>query len=69
MTDPNAKRPRKPQLGEFLEAEALVNYLKRGHRRSTLTPYRDRITVNNGLGGERFDLVRVDEGVRWQRTR
>lgn len=62
-----ASKPRKPQLGEVLEAEVLAAYLKQ--RRGTLTPYRDRITVSNGFGEERFDLVRVAQGVRWQRTR
>lgn len=67
--DSTVKRQRRPQLGEFLEAEALVSYLEHGYRRGTLTPHCDRITVNNGLGEERFDLVRVEGGVRWQRTR
>ena len=58
---------RKPQLSEVLEAEVLATYLKQ--RRGTLVPYRDRITVFNGFGEERFDLVRVAQGVRWQRTR
>lgn len=62
-----ASKPRKPQLSEVLEAEVLATYLKQ--RRGTLAPYRDRITVPNGFGEERFDLVRVAQGVRWQRTR
>lgn len=61
-----ASKPRKPQLGEVLEAEVLATYLKQ--RRGTLVPYRDRITVFNGFSEERFDLVRVAQGVRWQRT-
>ncbi len=60
-------KPRKPQLGEVLEAEVLATYLKQ--RRGTLVPYRDRITVSMGFGEEGFDLVRVAQGVRWQRTR
>ena len=59
--------PRKPQLGEVLEAEVLVTYLKQ--RRGTHVPYRDHITVSNGFGEECFDLVRVAQGVRWRRTR
>ncbi len=60
-------RPRKPQVGEVLEAGVLATYLER--RRGTLTPYRDRITVPTGFGEERFDLVKVAQGVRWQRTK
>lgn len=59
--------PRKPQLGAVVEAEVLATYLR--PRRWTLAPYRDRITVPNGFGEERFDLVRVAQGVRWQQTR
>ena len=62
-----SSRPRKPQVGEVLEAGVLATYL--GRRRGTLTPYRDRITVSNGFDEERFELVRVAQGVRWQRTR
>ncbi len=62
-----ASRPAKPRLGEVIEAEVLATYLRQ--RRGTLVPYRDRITVFNGFGEERFDLVRVAQGVRWQRTR
>jgi len=62
-----ASQPRKPRLGDVLEPEVLAAYL--GRRRGTLTPYRDRITVSNGFGEERFELVRVAQGVRWQRTR
>ena len=61
-----ASKPKKPQLGEVVEAEVLATYLR--PRRGTLAPYRDRITVSNGFGEERFDLVRVAQGVRWQRT-
>ncbi len=60
-------RLKKPQLGEVLEAEVLATYL--GRRRGTLTPCCDRITVFSGLSEERFDLVKVAQGVRWQRTR
>ena len=60
-------KTRRPQLGDVLEPEVLATYLKQ--RRGTLVPYRDRITVSNGFGEERFDLVRVAQGVRWQRTR
>ncbi len=60
-------RRRKPQVGEVLEAEVLASYL--GRRRGTLTPNRDRITVCNGHREDRFDLVRVAQDVRWQRTR
>ncbi len=62
-----ASKLRKPQLGEVLEAEVLAAYLKQ--RRGTLTPYRDRITVSNGFGEERFNLIKMAQGVRWQRTR
>ncbi len=64
-----AERPTKPQLGEIVEAEALVAYLEHRHRRGTLTPRSDRITVHTGLAEERFDLVREERVVRWQRTR
>ncbi len=50
-----ANRPRRPRLGEVVEAAVLATYLRQ--RRGTLTPYRDRITVGNGVGEERFDLV------------
>ncbi len=63
----SGRRLRKPQVGEVLEAEVLASYL--GHRRGTLTPNRDRITVCSGHREERFDLVRVAQDVRWQRTR
>lgn len=62
-----ASKPRKPRLGDVLEPEVLATYL--GQRRGTLLPYRDRITVWNGFGEERFDLVQLAQGVRWQRTR
>ncbi len=62
-----ASKPRKPQLGEVLEAEVLVTYLWR--RRGTLTQYRDCIIIFSGFGEERFDLVQTASGVRWQRTR
>ena len=62
-----ASKPRRPRLGDVLEPEVLATYLRQ--RRGTLAPYRDRITVPNGFGEERFDLVRVAQGVRWQRTR
>ena len=65
---PPTRRSR-PRLGEVLEAEALVGYLECAKQRGTLVPYRDRITVPNGFGEERFELVRVAQGVRWQRTR
>ena len=58
---------RRPRLGDVLEREALATYLKQ--RQGTLVPYRDRITVPNRFGEERFDLVRVAQGIRWQRTR
>lgn len=60
-------KPRRPQLGAVLEAAVLATYLRQ--RRGTLVPYRDRITVPNGFGEARFDLVRVAQGVCWQRTR
>ena len=63
------KRPTKPQLGEIVEVETLMAYLEYRHRRGTLTPYSDRITVPTGLAEERFDLVREARLVRWQRTR
>lgn len=63
----SGSRRRKPQVGEVLEAEVLASYL--GHRRGTLTPDRDRITVCDGHREERFELVRVARAVRWQRTR
>lgn len=66
MEGPASKR-RRPRLGDVLEPEALATYLRQ--RRGTLAPYRDRITVPAGFGEERFDLVRVAQGVRWQRTR
>lgn len=59
----------RPRLGEVLEAEVLVGYLERAKQRVTLVPYRDRITVSTGFGEERFDLVRLERGVCWQRTR
>lgn len=62
-----ASKPRRPRLGDVLEPEALARYLRQ--RRGTLAPFCDRITVRNGFGEERFDLVRVAQGVRWQRTR
>ena len=62
-----ASKPSKPQHGELMEAEVLATYL--GQRRGTLVLYRDRITVPNGFTEERFELVRVAQGVRWQRTR
>lgn len=65
---PTVRRP-KPRLGEVLEAEVLVGYLERAKQRVTLLPYRDRITVSLGFGEECFDLVRVVQGVCWQRTR
>ena len=64
-----AKRPTKPQLGEIVEVETLMAYLGYRHRRGTLTPHSDRITVHTGLAEERFDLVREALLVRWQRTR
>lgn len=64
-----AKRPTKPQLGEIVEVETLMAYLEHRHRRGTLTPYSDRITVQTGLAEERFDLIREERVVRWQRTR
>lgn len=67
VIESRAGKPRKPQLGEVLEPEMLATYLK--HRRGTLLPYRDRITVYTGFGEERFDLVKVAQGVCWQRTR
>ncbi len=60
-------KPRRPRLGDVLEPEVLATYLRR--RRGTLVTYRDRITMPNGFGEEHFDLVRVAQGVRWQRTR
>ena len=60
-------KPRRPRLGDVLEPEVLATYLKQ--RRGTLAPYCDRITVPNRFGEERFDLVRVAQGVRQQRTR
>lgn len=62
-----ASKPRRPRLGDVLEPEALATYLRQ--RRGALSPYRDRIHVSNGFGEERFDLVRVAQGVRWQRTK
>lgn len=62
-----ARRPRRPRLGEILEAETLVGYLE--NRCGTLASYSDRITVQGGLVEECFDLVRTDQGVRWKRTR
>jgi len=62
-----ASKPTKPRLGEVIEAEVLATYL--GQRRGTLVPYCDRITVFNGFGEERFGLVQVAKGMRWQRTR
>lgn len=62
-----ASKPRRPRLGDVLEPEALATYLRQ--RRGALAPYRDRITVSNGFGEERIDLVRVAQGVRWQRTK
>lgn len=62
-------RRHRPRLGEVMEAEALVSYLERVRQRGTLSAYRDRVTVRNGLGEERFDLVQLVQGVRWRRTR
>jgi hypothetical protein len=62
-------RIKRPQLGEVLEAEALVAYLDYQGRRGTITPFSDRILVKDGLGEERFELIRVAQGVRWKRTR
>lgn len=53
----------------MLEAEALARYLERQHGRGALPAHDDRITVQNVFGEEHFDLVRVAQGVRWQRTR
>ena len=50
-----------------MEAETLVGYLE--NRRGTLASYSDRIIVQGGVGEERFELVRMDQGVRWKRTR
>ena len=65
---PPTRRSR-PRLGEVLEAEALVGYLECAKQRGTLVPYRDRITVSTVFGEERFDLIRLAQGVRWRRTR
>lgn len=62
-----ARRPRRPQLGEIMEAETLVGYLE--NRRGTLASYSDRIIVQGGAVEERFELIRMDQGVRWKRTR
>lgn len=59
----------RPQLGEVMEAEALVAYLDSQGRRGTITPYSDRILVDDGLGEERFEPIKVAQGVRWKRTR
>ena len=68
MGTSNRNRRGRPKLGEVLEAEALARYLERQHGRGTLHSHCDRITVQNVFGEERFDLVRVAQGVRWQRT-
>lgn len=65
---PTVRRP-EPRLGELPEAAALVGYLAGAEPRGKLVPYRDRITVSMGSGEACFELVRVAQGVRWQRTR
>ena len=63
---PAVRRP-EPRLGELLEA--LVGSLEGAEQRGTRVPYRDRITVSTGFGEACFELVRVAQGVRGQRTR
>lgn len=65
---PTVRRP-EARLGELLEAAALVGSLKGAEQRGMRMPYRDRITVSTGSGEAYFELVRVAQDVRWQRTR
>ena len=61
-------RPRQPELGDILAAEALVVYLGSYRHRGTLASYADRITIRTGTKEQRFDLVRIDRSVFWKRT-